>query len=98
VHLGVANRTLAILPALLFFLVCLRIAAGETSWPARDGRDIRVAGAALVVWAVIASAAPSLLASGLPQAVSTALALALLAVGVAAVGAVVSERTAIRKA
>jgi hypothetical protein len=98
VHLGVANRTLAILPALLFFLVCLRIAAGETSWPAHDGRDIRVAGVSLVVWAVIASAAPSLLASGLPQAVSTALALALLAVGVAAVGAVVSERTAIRKA
>jgi hypothetical protein len=98
VHLGLDNRTLAILPALLFFVVCLRIATRETSWPARDGRDIQVAGAALVVWAVIASAAPSLLASGLPRAVSTALALALLAAGIAAVGAVVSERATVRKA
>jgi hypothetical protein len=96
VHLGLDNRTLAILPALLLFLVTLRSATGATTWPSRDRRDARVAVAAVGVWAVIASAAPSLLSSGLPRAASTTLALALLAAGIAAVASVIRERPGAR--
>ena len=92
VHLGVHNRTLAILPALLLLLGCLRIAAGRTTWPALRRGDVHVAVTALAVWAVLASAAPPLLSSDLPAAASTALTLALFLAGTALVTLVARGR------
>ncbi|HEY8723954.1 MAG TPA: hypothetical protein VIL92_08870 [Gaiellaceae bacterium] len=92
VHLGLHNRTLAILPALLLLLMCLRLATGHTAWPTLGRRDIRVAVTAVVVWAVVASATPSLLSSSLPQAASTTLAIVILALGTALVAIVARGR------
>ncbi|MDX6452239.1 MAG: hypothetical protein QOH16_2288 [Gaiellaceae bacterium] len=90
-HLGLHNRTLAILPALLWLLACLRLATSRTARPSLGRRDAAVAVTAVGVWAVLGSAIPPLLSSSVSQAASTSLALALFAAGAASV-AIVARR------
>jgi hypothetical protein len=82
---GVANHTLAALPAAAALLAVVALAVKATGRLPVSRVDVRAAVAATVVWAVLGSSAPGILSSGLPTAASTLLALALLAAGVAAV-------------
>jgi hypothetical protein len=82
---GVANHTLAALPAAAALLAVVALAVKATGRLPVSRVDVRAAVAAIVVWAVLGSSAPGILSSSLPTAASTLLALALLAAGVAAV-------------
>ena len=86
---GITNHTLAIAPAVLLLLVAVGFACATVSRAALARSDVNVAVVALVVWALIGSAAPALLSSHLAEAASTAWALVLLAAGTFAVTLVI---------
>lgn len=90
---GVGSHTLAIVPTLVLLLAALVVAVRSAPRPSLERTDVRAAVAALVTWAVLASSAPALLASSLPEAASTAIVLVLFAAGLALVAASVRTRS-----
>lgn len=79
---GIGTHTIAVAPVVLLLVVALGFAFATLARPKISRRDATVAVVALVVWAVLGSAAPALLSSHLAEPASTALALVLLVVGV----------------
>jgi hypothetical protein len=95
---GVSSHALAAAPTLVLLAAAVAFAVKGTRRPRFVRTDARLAVAAIVCWAILGSATPGLLASGLPVAGSTALALALLAAALLAVWVVARGGLRMREA
>jgi hypothetical protein len=84
-RLGVGSDALAMLPTAALLGTAVTVAALSVPRQPVTRRDLWVTAATLGTWACTASSTPALLASGLPKALSTLLAMGVLAIAVAAV-------------